>query len=455
MTRIVTLHMEFVEGEPPSWRVVETPESTTLAELHSIVYQVFEDLGRGKEYMRSTDHFDPSDPTPLRRVLGPEGNRLDLTFEDGSNPLVIWYEGFATPEDRAAYPRLAFGGKSLLDEEKPHDVSTIEPRELDGAKTGEWTAPERNPSKGIEMVRRFLDANDLAEGSSEVFEKLRETEPEVFAEFEWATNRLTAVYDGVSPRMRQPYHALHEAGIAVEIGLLQQLERPELYRKDDCATGLVADLLAGLKITEAVGPIVELLKLEPETNFRTRQFLGWAAGDLAGPDFSLVFETIEHETPGTQLTVLVALSNMNQENQHLADEIFGLTDRLSDEDMDFALRALAMLHPTCARDNLLSLLDDLIENASAAIERLEEDPMQLPVVMVATDRVLTFSRGIQDEGIELRESQHEPIARMETLFENVAWTGKTGVYRSGKEPGRNDPCPCGSGKKYKKCCIPN
>ena len=21
-----------------------------------------------------------------------------------------------------------------------------------------------------------------------------------------------------------------------------------------------------------------------------------------------------------------------------------------------------------------------------------------------------------------------------------------------KTPGRNDPCPCGSGKKYKKCC---
>ena len=22
-----------------------------------------------------------------------------------------------------------------------------------------------------------------------------------------------------------------------------------------------------------------------------------------------------------------------------------------------------------------------------------------------------------------------------------------------KEPGRNDTCPCGSGKKYKKCCL--
>ena len=23
------------------------------------------------------------------------------------------------------------------------------------------------------------------------------------------------------------------------------------------------------------------------------------------------------------------------------------------------------------------------------------------------------------------------------------------------KPGRNDPCPCGSGKKYKKCCLAN
>ncbi|MCD6410640.1 preprotein translocase subunit SecA [bacterium] len=28
------------------------------------------------------------------------------------------------------------------------------------------------------------------------------------------------------------------------------------------------------------------------------------------------------------------------------------------------------------------------------------------------------------------------------------------VHYTGKKPGRNDPCPCGSGKKYKKCCWP-
>jgi preprotein translocase subunit SecA len=31
----------------------------------------------------------------------------------------------------------------------------------------------------------------------------------------------------------------------------------------------------------------------------------------------------------------------------------------------------------------------------------------------------------------------------------------TQVVRSGDKVGRNDPCPCGSGKKYKKCCGAN
>lgn len=31
----------------------------------------------------------------------------------------------------------------------------------------------------------------------------------------------------------------------------------------------------------------------------------------------------------------------------------------------------------------------------------------------------------------------------------------TTFVREGKKVGRNDPCPCGSGKKYKKCCGAN
>lgn len=37
--------------------------------------------------------------------------------------------------------------------------------------------------------------------------------------------------------------------------------------------------------------------------------------------------------------------------------------------------------------------------------------------------------------------------------ETVLWDSEDGSYmRQGKKIGRNDPCPCGSGKKYKHCC---
>ncbi len=42
--------------------------------------------------------------------------------------------------------------------------------------------------------------------------------------------------------------------------------------------------------------------------------------------------------------------------------------------------------------------------------------------------------------------------RRQTL-EAKAPPSPTGATRTGSPPGRNDPCPCGSGKKYKKCCL--
>jgi uncharacterized protein len=33
-----------------------------------------------------------------------------------------------------------------------------------------------------------------------------------------------------------------------------------------------------------------------------------------------------------------------------------------------------------------------------------------------------------------------------------AGIGTAGLRRSTRKTGRNDPCPCGSGRKYKRCC---
>ncbi len=43
----------------------------------------------------------------------------------------------------------------------------------------------------------------------------------------------------------------------------------------------------------------------------------------------------------------------------------------------------------------------------------------------------------------------DDIEAEEELLEN---TEKVEPIQADQTPSRNDPCPCGSGKKYKKCC---
>lgn len=39
-----------------------------------------------------------------------------------------------------------------------------------------------------------------------------------------------------------------------------------------------------------------------------------------------------------------------------------------------------------------------------------------------------------------------------TIFKRAGGVGSVIIRRIGKSLGRNDPCECGSGKKFKKCC---
>jgi preprotein translocase subunit SecA len=59
-----------------------------------------------------------------------------------------------------------------------------------------------------------------------------------------------------------------------------------------------------------------------------------------------------------------------------------------------------------------------------------------------------FKAGIKKQG----SGQGEPQARIQTNRENEEEHKIIPVKRQGPKIGRNDPCPCGSGKKYKKCC---
>jgi preprotein translocase subunit SecA len=89
----------------------------------------------------------------------------------------------------------------------------------------------------------------------------------------------------------------------------------------------------------------------------------------------------------------------------------------------------------------------------AMMDRVRED----------TIRILYLIQMAEEENIPQRQQQHFSMTRgpMEDAFSpgqpkapgpGQAQPVQQTVKRDGRKVGRNEPCPCGSGKKYKKCC---
>src|SRR2546425_5443679 len=90
------------------------------------------------------------------------------------------------------------------------------------------------------------------------------------------------------------------------------------------------------------------------------------------------------------------------------------------------------------------LFQDMVERVKAAVvERLfkvqvvRDAPMELPAMAAWADA--RESRGELPGAPERAPAPAAPRPAPRTA--------------SGEKVGRNDPCPCGSGKKYKKCCY--
>ena len=72
-----------------------------------------------------------------------------------------------------------------------------------------------------------------------------------------------------------------------------------------------------------------------------------------------------------------------------------------------------------------------------------------------SEGVVEFCANYRQKGSRLK---HHEIATFKKLddkwyFEDGEAVKPDQVKRDGKKIGRNEPCPCGSGKKYKKCCA--
>lgn len=91
--------------------------------------------------------------------------------------------------------------------------------------------------------------------------------------------------------------------------------------------------------------------------------------------------------------------------------------------------------------------DSLVE--PNPIEEMEEDT----VVSLKFDKERLYKNMVDAKADWLYElPQWDQIFTAEKKKELYLEQKKSGTIVKGPKIGRNDPCPCGSGKKYKKCC---
>lgn len=103
---------------------------------------------------------------------------------------------------------------------------------------------------------------------------------------------------------------------------------------------------------------------------------------------------------------------------------------------------------------MVGFLDGINDSLKEAnpIETMEEDT----VVSLAFDKEKLYKNMVDARAEWLYElPQWNSIFDEETRKRLFLEQRKSGTIRKEKKIGRNDPCPCGSGKKYKKCCGRN
>lgn len=100
---------------------------------------------------------------------------------------------------------------------------------------------------------------------------------------------------------------------------------------------------------------------------------------------------------------------------------------------------------------MTGFLDGINDSLKVAnpIETMDEDTE----VSLAFDKELLYKNMVDAKADWLYElPQWDEIFDKEKKHELYLEQKKSGTIVKGPKIGRNDPCPCGSGKKYKQCC---
>ncbi len=131
-------------------------------------------------------------------------------------------------------------------------------------------------------------------------------------------------------------------------------------------------------------------------------------------------------------------------------EIYGQLLENPDEEVKGTVKELAEKYGQEVL-TMVGFLDGINESLKEPnpIETMDEDTQ----VSLAFDKEKLYKNMVAAKADWLYElPQWKEIYSEEELKKLYKEQKESGTIRKEKKIGRNDPCPCGSGKKYKKCC---
>jgi len=96
-------------------------------------------------------------------------------------------------------------------------------------------------------------------------------------------------------------------------------------------------------------------------------------------------------------------------------------------------------------------IEERIDREMQALPSFIKNKIKDPTVK---QKFVELAKRMEKDGVDMNspKAMKKWVKDHEKELKQEQSGGKVETVVKGDEPGRNDPCPCGSGKKYKKCC---
>lgn len=96
-------------------------------------------------------------------------------------------------------------------------------------------------------------------------------------------------------------------------------------------------------------------------------------------------------------------------------------------------------------------LEERIDREMQALPSFIKNKIKDPSIK---QKFVELAKRMEKDGVDMNspKAMKKWVKDHEKELKEEQQGGKVETVVKGDEPGRNDPCPCGSGKKYKKCC---